>query len=72
LTLDGVAREKERLFRRVGRRRVGGEAEELRLVWNALQFQGIRRGGCECRPCLELEERGEMEKKGGLSGCLVG
>lgn len=73
LKAEQVAREKERVFRKARRSREGGEVEELRLVWNALQFQGLGKGGCECRPCLELEKdkRGEM-KKSGLCGCLVG
>jgi hypothetical protein len=69
LKAEGMAREKEGLFRRGRRSR---EVEELRLVWNALQFQGLGTGGCECRPCLELEKRGEMKKKGDLGECAVG
>jgi hypothetical protein len=38
----GMARDKEGLFRRWRRSR---EREELRLVWNALQFQGLGKGG---------------------------
>jgi hypothetical protein len=58
-TTEKVAREKERLFKRQSRKKESGELEELRLVWNALQFQGLGKGGCSCKPCMDLESKGE-------------
>lgn len=70
LKAEKVAREKERVFKRQSKRKETGELEELRLVWNALQFQGLGKGGCSCKPCVELESKGEKREKRLIFGCL--
>lgn len=50
--------EKEREFKRLSeKKRDSAELEELQLVWNALQFHGLGKWGCLCKPCVELESK---------------
>ncbi|KAJ5380540.1 uncharacterized protein N7496_002968 [Penicillium cataractarum] len=63
LKAEKVAKEKERVFKRQSKRKESAELEELRLVWNALQFQGLGKGGCSCKPCVELESKVKSSRK---------
>ncbi|KAJ5460469.1 uncharacterized protein N7458_002021 [Penicillium daleae] len=55
-------KEKEREFKRQGKRKELVEEKGLWMVWNALQFQGLGKGGCSCKPCTELESKGKVRR----------
>lgn len=71
LTLDGVPEvgekaekarravgEKERELKCQSLKKRDSGGEEAWLVWNALQFRGLGKGGCSCVACVELQAKG--------------